>query len=211
MFARDLACLRALKPIGVSICRCLVTAFAIAGTLSGCAIQRQPMSESDVAAMQSSDLRPDEAIVVIRLRDRGAGPRVTGLTFHHDALLEGVKQGAVRSPSSWSPMFILSGQHGERSAFFRVRAGTFSLTYIDFGYGQRGEVDKEFWAYAKPQTITYVGDVVIRNDSTRYDYQVSETQSTLPELQEKYPALFAKYPSATYLFRRDARAAPASK
>jgi hypothetical protein len=164
--------------------------------LNGCA--NRPLQPSEL----SGDvwLKPDEAIVIVRLNRLSPGGANGLLNFHFDGS-EDKKPSTFRSPDNWWPMFSVPGSSSGVAIWHKVKAGTLSLTQFNVGRAV-GYINAQYSTFAKAGTITYIGDVDLKSDGFSFSFRVFE-RADAPELvRTKFPLLFDRYPFTTRLLAR---------
>ena len=159
------------------------------------------MTSNEISATEASTLQPDEAIVIVRLNY--LTPYAAGgvLNFHYDSAEERKGSFLVRRPDSWFPMFSIPTSSSGKPLLFKVRAGQLSFTQFNSGR-YIGDLNTQLSAFAKAGAITYLGDVNLRVEGSRIQYHISEDPSTVENLRDQHPALFARYPRLVNLLSK---------
>jgi hypothetical protein len=160
------------------------------------------MTQSELSVSGSTELGPDEAIVAVRLNYLTSDVIGGVLLFHYDGTQELRDKFFVRALEDWNPMFAIPTSLSGTPLLFRIKAGRFSFTQFNHGM-DKGYLNKQLYAFAKPRTITYIGEINLQSDRMRFSYQVTRDTTTVDSLRNQYPALFAKYPQSSYLLTKD--------
>ena len=98
-------------------------------------------------------------------------------------------------------MFSIPTSLNGKPLLFKVKAGRISFTQFNRGM-YIGHLGNPLHAFAKAGTITYLGEINLQVDGTRFTYRVTEDPSTIETLRDQYPSLFDKHPRQTYLLTK---------